>query len=223
VDPSDIGDREAVVGDECHIVAQHPGGARATEPLSVGIDDYQNLILLCKADHKRVDDQPAHYTPERLRELKTAHERRFARTDDPPPVRVVDDPTVDPAVPERVGSGGDLWNAIAQAHSWRFNHPNAASDSEAEILACALDSISDWAQASSDIGPGDSVRAARALGEELDALTQLGLVVYATRHRSLLTGGTAAAPTPWRETVLWIVRTPTPSASGERDAPPADV
>lgn len=213
IDPSDVGDREAVVGDECHIVAQHPGGPRSGEPLSTGIDDYENLILLCKADHKRVDDQPAYFTRERLNQLKATHERRIAETSRAP-VRLVSDPNHGPAVPRRVQTGGDLWNAISNSQAWRFSHPQPESEAEAEILAAALDSISDWAQVASDLGPGETVRAAFALSEELQALTELGLVVYVAQHRRLLTGG-VGSPTPWREAAIWIVRQPATAASDE--------
>lgn len=43
-------------------------------------DKYPNLILLCKTHHKQVDDQPAQYTVERLREIKAKHEREVAAT-----------------------------------------------------------------------------------------------------------------------------------------------
>jgi hypothetical protein len=35
---------------------------------------YDNLILLCSIDHKRVDDQPEHFTIERLKSIKLDHE-----------------------------------------------------------------------------------------------------------------------------------------------------
>lgn len=65
-------DGEALVGDECHIVAQSPGGPRGGLSADGDLDSYDNLILLCKTDHKRVDDQPGEYSPERLRTLKRA-------------------------------------------------------------------------------------------------------------------------------------------------------
>jgi 5-methylcytosine-specific restriction endonuclease McrA len=67
-------DDEAVVGDECHIVAQEPGGPRYDPGFPAElVDNYDNLILLCKACHKLVDDQPKTYTVEYLRNLKQQH------------------------------------------------------------------------------------------------------------------------------------------------------
>ncbi|WP_369391542.1 HNH endonuclease signature motif containing protein [Streptomyces sp. CG1] len=69
------GDRESVVGDEAHIVAQSGKGPRAGLIPDGEVDRYENLILLCKVHHKLIDDQPAAYTVERLREMKRAHEQ----------------------------------------------------------------------------------------------------------------------------------------------------
>ncbi|MFI7003438.1 HNH endonuclease [Nocardia sp. NPDC050175] len=68
-------DRESVVGDEAHIVAQSSGGPRASLIPTADLNKYENLILLCKVHHKQIDDQPGSYTAERLRQLKAEHER----------------------------------------------------------------------------------------------------------------------------------------------------
>jgi hypothetical protein len=73
-DASDV-DREAVVGDEAHIIASSSVGPRGTAAPTFNIDSYENLILLCKIDHKIVDDQPRAFTPDVLRKIKLDHER----------------------------------------------------------------------------------------------------------------------------------------------------
>lgn len=67
-------DEDAVVGDEAHIAARSPGGPRYGEGVPAAVDGYENLILLCRVDHKMVDDQPMHYTATRLRKIKAEHE-----------------------------------------------------------------------------------------------------------------------------------------------------
>lgn len=205
LDSSDAADREAVVGDECHIVSRQPGGPRANERPPSGIDEYDNLILLCKVDHKRVDDQPAYYTSERLRQVKADHERRFAQVGEPPAVRIVDDPAAGPMVVRLVGSGRELWNLIDGSDVWSYDHPDPADEAEAELLARLFDSIKDWGEIADALGPGEGVRAAFALGQELDELHDHGLLLYAARRRQLLTGG-VGPPMPWHETLLRIVR-----------------
>jgi hypothetical protein len=65
-------DAASVFGEEAHIVAQSLGGPRARQVAEA--DSYDNLILLCSKDHKRVDDQPAFFTVELLTAVKQGHE-----------------------------------------------------------------------------------------------------------------------------------------------------
>lgn len=76
VSSEDSNDDASVVADEAHIVAQSESFTRGDYgSLSEDErDQYSNLILLCKNDHKLIDDQPSSYTVERLRELKAGHE-----------------------------------------------------------------------------------------------------------------------------------------------------
>lgn len=212
LDPSDSADREAVVGDECHIVAQQPGGARAGRPPG-GIDDYDNLILLCGVDHKRVDDQPGHFTIERLKALKAEHERRIAHTGGLPDIRIVDDPTAGPFVVRLTVSGRELWKLTAGADAWAFDHPDPADEAEVEMLGRFLANIKDWSEIASELGPGEAVRGAFALSQDLDALSDRGFAVYASRRRRLLTSGTGST-VPWWEAHVRIVR----SSETVRDA-----
>jgi hypothetical protein len=54
-DPAHADDRHAVLGAECHIVARSADGPRAGGLTPELIDEYDNLILLCPTDHKRID------------------------------------------------------------------------------------------------------------------------------------------------------------------------
>lgn len=73
-------DDPAVVGDECHIVSGQPDGPRHDPKFPPeDIDGYPNLILLCRVDHKTVDDQWRTFDVVRLQRLKADHERKIAR------------------------------------------------------------------------------------------------------------------------------------------------
>lgn len=67
-------DEEAIVGDEAHIAGRSQGGPRHGECDPGMVDRYDNFILLCRVDHKKVDDQPLHYTVSRLKQFKAQHE-----------------------------------------------------------------------------------------------------------------------------------------------------
>src|SRR5688572_9918924 len=74
-------DNDAIVGDECHIHARQEGGARSNLSMSIDeLDDYENLVLLCKVHHKMVDDQPNTYTANALKNLKKKHEKWVQET-----------------------------------------------------------------------------------------------------------------------------------------------
>ncbi|HEV2997484.1 MAG TPA: hypothetical protein VGX16_00130, partial [Solirubrobacteraceae bacterium] len=68
--PSAADDRHAIIGRECHIVAQAPSGPRGMDGSRQDLDGYDNLILLCANCHAHVDGQPARFPPEKLCELK---------------------------------------------------------------------------------------------------------------------------------------------------------
>jgi hypothetical protein len=69
-------DEEALIGEMCHLAADSPDGPRGDAPVPMDRrDDYDNLILLCRNHHAEIDAQPATYTIERLRTLKSEHEK----------------------------------------------------------------------------------------------------------------------------------------------------
>lgn len=74
VDASDA-DRESIVGDEAHIVADSPTGPRANEGSRQNLDGYENAILLCKTHHKMIDDQASTYSVRDLQLMKVSHEQ----------------------------------------------------------------------------------------------------------------------------------------------------
>ncbi len=68
-------DREVLVGEIAHVVAQSPGGPRRDVEVPGGdIDGYANLILLCHEHHELVDQQHHTYSVERLLQFKFDHE-----------------------------------------------------------------------------------------------------------------------------------------------------
>lgn len=70
--------RKGVFGQNAHIVAFSSDGPRAApESGTREVHDIANLLLLCPKCHKHVDDQPASFPTELLRQYKQAHEARI--------------------------------------------------------------------------------------------------------------------------------------------------
>jgi SMODS-associated and fused to various effectors sensor domain len=67
-------------GENAHVVAFRRGGPRGDVPnRPADIDDTDNLMLLCRRDHKLIDDDPDRYTVEELKAHKHEHEARIKR------------------------------------------------------------------------------------------------------------------------------------------------
>lgn len=70
----------AVVGEECHIVAREDDGPRGDPSYPRRLrDEIDNLILLCPTCHTIVDAQSAVYTVDRLRAMRADHEAKVER------------------------------------------------------------------------------------------------------------------------------------------------
>ena len=64
-------------GEVAHIIAASPDGPRGNEESADLRIDYSNLMLLCQRCHKEIDDDPARYSAELLRQWKQEHENRI--------------------------------------------------------------------------------------------------------------------------------------------------
>lgn len=118
-------DAEAVVGDEPHIAAQSDGGPRFCDlPDGVGVNAYDNLILLCRADHKTVDDQPRHFTAEKLRQIKQAHEAWVAGRLDEPDIPGLYDPITGPLRMTPLTTGALVWQHLCGAQASYLDGPS---------------------------------------------------------------------------------------------------
>ncbi|MGE8646242.1 hypothetical protein [Acinetobacter vivianii] len=78
--PTDDGSDYVNVGEIAHDLPHSPNGPRGKEVAEIRKIDtyipdntYKNLILLCRNDHKRIDQDPF-YTSEKVQQLKSAHE-----------------------------------------------------------------------------------------------------------------------------------------------------
>jgi hypothetical protein len=181
----------ALVGEEAHIIARSPGGARY-EPLDPKArDGYDNLILLCANDHSEVDAQPSRHTVASLRTMKRRHElwvksRLHAPTSD-------DGPTLATVM----RSGNDLWPLISRAFGWQLGMPEGLTEEEEDLIDSALQTITDWCDISTDVelqGLRSVREAKRSMTAEVDSLAGAGFLLLGGQRQAAWGGGQVTGP-----------------------------
>lgn len=199
VRPDEGGLPGALVGEEAHIVARSPGGARY-DPLDPKVrDGYDNLILLCANDHSEVDAQPSRYTMASLRTMKRRHElwvkaRLQAPTSDDGPTRA----TV-------MRSGDDLWPLISRAFGWQLGIPEGLTEDEEDLMDSVLQTITDWCDISTDVemqGLRSLREAKRSMTAEIDSLAGAGFLLLGGQRQAAWGGGEFVGPV----VVLEVIR-----------------
>jgi hypothetical protein len=69
------GDRDSIIAEMAHIRGENPTAARYDASMTdKQRNAYDNLILVCRNHHKKIDDQWKTYTVEKLHEIKKQHE-----------------------------------------------------------------------------------------------------------------------------------------------------
>lgn len=151
-------DPESVVGDEAHIAARSPGGPRYGKCDPAKVDSYENLLLLCKVDHKIVDDQVREFATERLRRTKAEHESWVKmmleeEAAEVKPIRFEVDPSAEPLRLTLLRTGTDVWNVVSRSQAYYLGDlDDEGTDPEqldrtAEFLQLARD----WGEVSDEV------------------------------------------------------------------------
>lgn len=197
-------DGPSVLGEEAHIISAAPSGPRAGHLRDH--DAHENLILLCRQDHKRIDDQVAHYTSALLSTIKRDHERWIAglgtSSSRPRLVRDLTRPVT--GVLQIVTSGSRLWDLASGTDTMRPSWPGELSEDQQDLVAAFLDSLRDWIDAhSADDGYQAGRDAVRALNGHVLSLNEAGLQLGVRIRHLLLTGG-SQDPVPCRELDIQI-------------------
>lgn len=192
-------DPAAVVGDECHILPRSPRGPRGDQGAE-GVDAEENLILLCRVDHKRADDQPRYFTAERLRALKLAHETwvHTSLSREPPPILPLRVRRIGarPTSLQLMTSGSELLALVVGAMAYDFDNDEMKNEEEADLIAGFLQSVQDYGEIGSDLEAADRVKARFALGNLLKEINEAGFFVYGGQSSHVLEGG-VGPPSQW--------------------------
>ncbi len=87
-----IDDRNIFVGELCHVNSVKKKDARYDSTLTdEQLRDYDNLVLMCHAHHKRIDTLENEYPVEVLKEMRAKHEAKFTGQSFNVPDSVIED------------------------------------------------------------------------------------------------------------------------------------
>ncbi|MFI7339141.1 HNH endonuclease signature motif containing protein [Streptomyces sp. NPDC050085] len=201
ITPGTDSDDPSVFGEEAHIIAQSMGGPRAGGLASELINGHANLILLCSKDHKRVDDQPGHFTVERLRQIKADHEAwvRSVTHAEAGRMRLVPDPMFpQPKLLKLITRGNPLWNMVKECVTFEYALPDGLHDDDEDLIVEFMDLLRDYLDIAGDLASVRENRdAEKAIQQYISQLAERGFLVGAYVRRMLLIGGVAQDATPW--------------------------
>ncbi|MDP2897452.1 MAG: HNH endonuclease signature motif containing protein [bacterium] len=206
-------DDEAIVGEECHIVAREANGARGDSPLPIDERDKPaNLILLCRNHHKEVDDQPNTFTAEVLTKMKAVHEtwvrkKLTARKEASLPVFFA----------FRVDTGTELCSSAMGTDAFQFNNDQPKTQQEAELIGGFSQSLQDYGDMWSDVEAKDRVLAQLEFDRQIAELNQQGFVVYAAERRERWKFSEIERPFHFTTAYVLVVREDNPLAKRKDD------
>ncbi|GAA2053226.1 hypothetical protein GCM10009839_71210 [Catenulispora yoronensis] len=187
-------DDPSVFGEEAHIVGRSANGPRGSEVVP-DVDGYENLILLCSKHHKQIDDQVNHFTSDRLRSIKTQHEKWVKDMDlRAGPARFITDPTKPLSEKlELFTSGEGLWALIDGTLVIYPAWPRGLPEEAADAVAGFLDSVTDWTDVVGGVGVSHSAKrdAIKGLTSGILEIAQYGLIVGGRRRHCMMVGGDA--------------------------------
>jgi hypothetical protein len=174
-------DEEAVIGDECHIIARHGGSRSDVTKTPEELDHYDNLILLCKIHHKMVDDQPQTYSVEVLHKMKADHEKwvksSLRTTEEQRGLQLVKLP--------KVTDAKEIVSIVSTAHSYWSDYETPENEAELSLITEFFGEFEGISTLSDQF---EYLAEARfRVKQQLEALNSAGFYVYGGLTRGKLT------------------------------------
>jgi hypothetical protein len=202
-------DDDSVVGEECHIISSQPNGPRNDPSFPKSkIDSYENLILLCRVHHKRIDDQVNTFTTKVLQKIKHDHEIWVSEklSDENKPLVIKRFSDNIPDVLKRLTSGKELLDIIQGAMAYSFDHDELYSKEEVELITPFVDIVQEWGDFSEEMSSGKRIEVGYILTNQIKELEKNGFWVFGAREIQILEGGNSSKKDNWPVAIINIVR-----------------
>lgn len=170
------GKRVCNVGEVCHIISKRKSGPR----YQVGLEDYDcydNLIVLCANCHKEVDTNVEEYTIEKLKEMKSSHDRANSE-------KLINQKNKTQIFSKRK-SGQELGCLIWGCHCYNISYEDLKGE-ELNIINELDDYILNLLNLQEYMNPNDKKDTYEDLQNYIQGLGQLGYSVYAEKNTCLV-------------------------------------
>jgi hypothetical protein len=171
-----------IIGEECHIVSAKGKGPRGEFEFSGDFDSYENLILLCANDHKRIDELTEIYTVDKLRLFKGIHETWVRTTLERDVTAFANDKQNVKSLPQII-TGKQLVDIINGAYIFDFNHDELKTEEEATEIGGLFEELKDTGDILSEIGYSEVAKFGLWLNDEITKLKEMGFLLFGVRRK----------------------------------------
>lgn len=164
------------VGEVCHIISKQKSGPR----YQAGLEDYDcfdNLIVLCANCHKEVDTNVEEYTIERLKEMKSSHDRDNAEKPKSPKNKAL--------IFSKIKFGQELGCLIWGCHCYNISHEDLKGEG-LNIINELDDYIQNLLNLQEYMNYNEKKSTYNDLQNYMQSLGQLGYSIFAGKTTSLV-------------------------------------
>jgi hypothetical protein len=203
-----------IIGEECHIISASDKGPRGNVQYDGDYDGYDNLILLCANDHKRVDELTDIYTVERLRLFKVIHESWVKTTLEKDVLAFTNDQQNIKSL-LKITSGKQITDIIYGAHMFDFNHDELKTEEEVAEIGGLFEELKDTGDILSDLGYADVAKFGVYLNGEVEKLKQMGFLLFGVRRQIRLRNNKKEDMGLYVTATLIAIREDNPSIIGD--------
>lgn len=202
-----------VVGEECHIISSKPNGPRSRESLDGGYDDYDNLLILCANDHKRIDELTEIYTPDKLRHMKRIHENWVRTTLEKDASAFANDQLNIKSLP-LLKFGQDLVQVVTDTQGYEFDTSEIKTSKLAHQVGNLLEELKFLGDMMAEMTIPQIVEYRIFLDEQISKLEDSNFLLFGLKRKvRLFNKGTDLGP--FLSSVIVVVRADNPCIVGD--------
>ena len=180
---NEIQEDNVIIGEECHIVSSSKeNGPRGQEILHCkDFDDYDNLILLCANDHKRIDTMVDIYPVDKLILIKKMHEEWVKETLSIDPTTFTNDRFKITCL-KKVESGAELVKIIDGAHAFMFDNDHLKTSSEVKIIPPLFDLLEEYGDVLDLMSFSDKAQLGLDLTDTIQKIENLEFILFGIKR-----------------------------------------